>query len=116
MCMLNVVGLLTAKFLRGGVEVGIRRALGASRRSIFLQHVLEACAICLSGGLLALPLTWGGLWILRQQAQDYVSLARLDLSMFVMLFVLALLVGVMVGVLPAWRASGVEPGLQVKSA
>ena len=116
LCMLNVVGLLTAKFLRGGVEVGSRRALWAARRPTSLQHGREACAICLSGGLLALPLTWGGLWILRQQAQDYVSLARLDLSMFVMLFVLALLVGVMVGVLPAWRASGVEPGLQVKSA
>lgn len=115
LCMLNVAGLLTAKFLRGGAETGIRRALGAPRRSIFAQYVLEACGTCLAGGLLALPLTLGGLWILRQQAQDYAGLARLDVAMFVLLFALALAIGVLVGVVPAWRASGVEPGLQVKS-
>lgn len=116
LCMLNVTGLLTAKFLRGGAEIGVRRALGAPRRSIFLQHVLEACAICLAGGMLALPLTWGGLWILRQQSQDYAPFAQLDPAMFALLFALALAVGVLVGVMPAWRASGVEPGLQVKGA
>jgi putative ABC transport system permease protein len=116
LCMLNVAGLLTAKFLRGGAEIGIRRALGAPRRVVFVQHVLEACGICVAGGVLALPLTLGGLWILRQQSQDYAALAQLDPAMFVALFALALLVGLVVGVLPAWRASGVEPGLQIKGA
>ena len=115
LCMVNVAGLLAAKFLRRGSEIGIRRALGAPRRAIFAQHVLEAGAVCLLGGVLALPLTLLGLWILRLQEQGFTDLARLDPSMFGGLFVLALAVGVLVGMLPAWRASLVEPGLQVKS-
>ena len=116
LCMVNVAGLLAAKFLRRSGEIGIRRALGAPRRAVFLQHVLEAGAVSLLGGMLALPLTMLGLWILRLQDQGFTDLARLDIWMFAGLFVLALTVGVLVGLLPAWRASTVEPGLQVKSA
>jgi putative ABC transport system permease protein len=116
LCMVNVAGLLAAKFLGRSNEIGIRRALGAPRRAVFLQHVLEACAISVVGGVLALPLTLFGLWILRKQAQGFTDLARLDLPMFGALFALALAVGVVVGLLPSWRASRVEPGLQVKSA
>jgi putative ABC transport system permease protein len=116
LCMVNVAGLLTAKFLRRSAEIGIRRALGAPRRAIFAQHVLEATVVSALGGVLALPLTLLGLWILRMQDQGFTDLARLDPLMFGGLFALALAVGVLVGVLPAWRASTVEPGLQVKSA
>jgi putative ABC transport system permease protein len=116
LCMVNVAGLLTAKFLRRSGEIGIRRALGAPRRAVFVQHVLEATVVSALGGLLALPLTLLGLWILRMQDQGFTDLARLDPWMFGGLFALALAVGVLVGVLPAWRASTVEPGLQVKSA
>lgn len=115
LCMVNVAGLLAARFLRRGGEIGIRRALGAPRVAIFQQHVLEAALICLAGGLLAWPLTLFGLWTLRLQDSGFTDLARLDPSMFGALFGLALMVGVLTGWLPAWRASRVEPGLQVKS-
>lgn len=115
LCMLNVVGLLSARFLRRSAEVGIRRALGAPRRAVFLRHVLEAGLACLIGGVLALPLTGLGVWILRQQGSEFSGLVRLDPAMFGALFALALAVGVLVGLLPAWRVSRVEPGLQVKS-
>ncbi|ULU27297.1 ABC transporter permease [Dyella terrae] len=116
LCMANVAGLLAARFLRRGAEIGIRRALGAPRSAIFQQHVFEAALICLVGGVLALPLTLFGLWTLRLQASGFTDLARLDPAMFVALFALALVVGIVTGWLPAWRASRVEPGLQVKSA
>lgn len=114
LCMANVAGLLTARFLRRSGEIGIRRALGAPRRALFMQYVLEASMVSALGGAIALPLTLLGLWIVRMQDQGFTDLARLDPLMFAGLFVLALLVGVAVGVLPAWRASMVEPGLQVK--
>lgn len=114
LCMVNVAGLLSARFLRRSGEVGVRRALGAPRRAVFLQHVLESGLACVAGGVLALPLTLLGLWILRQQGDDGSGLARLDPAMFGALFALALAVGVLVGLLPAWRVSRVDPGLQVK--
>jgi putative ABC transport system permease protein len=116
LCMANVAGLLAARFLRRGAEIGIRRALGASRTAIFQQHVFEASMICLIGGALAWPLTLFGLWTLRLQDNGFTDLARLDPLMFGALFALALAVGVLTGWVPAWRASRVEPGLQVKSA
>ncbi|HWU76637.1 MAG TPA: ABC transporter permease [Rhodanobacter sp.] len=115
LCMINVAGLLAARFLRRSGEIGIRRALGAPRLAVFLQHVLEAGGACLAGGLVAIPLTWLGVWTLRQQGNDFSGLVHLDPLMFGVLFALALAVGMLVGILPAWRASAVEPGLQVKS-
>src|SRR5690606_17242238 len=41
-CLVNTVGLLLAKFLRRGSEIGVRRALGASRQAIFSQCLVEA--------------------------------------------------------------------------
>ena len=115
LCMINVAGLLAARFLRRSGEIGIRRALGAPRHAVFLQHVLEAGGACLAGGVLAIPLTWLGVWTLRQQGSEFSGLVHLDPLMFSALFVLALAVGMLVGILPAWRAAAVEPGLQVKS-
>ncbi|GGA22619.1 ABC transporter permease [Dyella nitratireducens] len=116
LCMVNVAGLLAAKFMRRGAEVGIRRALGASRRAVMLHHLFEAGMVCLLGGVLAWPLTLLGLALLRMQDQGFTDLARLDVAMFAALFALALAVGVLVGLLPSWRVSMVQPGLQVKSA
>lgn len=116
LCMVNVAGLLAAKFMRRGTEIGIRRALGASQRTVMLQHLIEAALICVLGGVLAWPLTLLGLSLLRMQDQGFTDLARLDQKMFGGLFALALLTGLLVGWLPSWRASRVQPGLQVKSA
>jgi len=116
LCMVNVAGLLAAKFMRRGAEVGIRRALGASRRAVMLHHLLEAGMVSLLGGVLAWPLTLLGLALLRMQEQGFTDLARLDVAMFAGLFALALAVGVLVGLLPSWRVAMVQPGLQVKSA
>lgn len=116
LCMVNVAGLLAAKFMRRGAEVGIRRALGASKRAVMMHHLFEAGMVCLLGGVLAWPLTLLGLALLRMQDQGFTDLARLDTNMFAALFALALAVGVLVGLLPSWRVSMVQPGLQVKSA
>src|SRR5439155_10916613 len=49
-CLLNTIGLLLAKFLRRSAELGVRRALGASRRSIFAQLLIESGMVGLAGG------------------------------------------------------------------
>jgi len=114
-CLINTVGLLLAKFLRRAGEIGVRRALGASRRAVFAQLLTEAGLVGLCGGVLGLLLALAGLWAVRQQPAAYAELAHLDLRMFLVTFVLAVLASVLAGLLPAWRACRIAPGLQLKS-
>lgn len=114
-CLLNTVGLLLAKFLRRSQEIGVRRALGASRRAIFTQFLVEAISVGFVGGVLGLGLAWLGLWAVRQQPVDYAALATLDPAMLATTFVIALATSALAGVLPAWRAAHVTPALQLKS-
>ena len=114
-CLLNTVGLLLAKFLRRSSEIGVRRALGASRRAIFAQCLVEAGTIGLVGGAVGLGLALLGLWAVRQQPSSYAELAQLDPSMLMLTIVLAIGASVLAGLLPAWRACEVTPAIQLKS-
>ncbi len=114
-CLTNAVGLLLAKCLRRSGEIGVRRALGASRGAIFLQFLVEAGSLGLAGGLLGLLLTWAGLWAVRQNPSSYAQLAQLDWAMLGTTLALALAASLLAGLLPAWRACQVTPALQLKT-
>ncbi len=114
-CLLNTVGLLLAKFLRRSGEVGVRRALGASRRQIFLQCLVEAAAVGMAGGIAGLALAWLGLWAVRQQPASYAELAHLDPLMLLATFMLAVGASLLAGLIPAWQAMQVTPAMQLKS-
>jgi len=114
-CLLNTVGLLLAKCLRRSPEIGVRRALGASRRRIFLQFLVEAGVIGLAGGALGLLVALVGLWGVRHNGQAFGPLVSLDLPMLGLNFVIALVASLTAGLLPAWRACEVMPALQLKS-
>lgn len=114
-CLFNTVGLLLAKFLRRSGEIGVRRALGASRAAVFAQCMVESGVIGLVGGLFGLLLTLLGLWLIRQQPVAYADLARLDVPMFLLTFLASLVVSLLAGVLPAYRACRVAPAWQLKT-
>lgn len=114
-CLINTVGLLLTKFLRRSMEIGVRRALGASKRAIFMQLLVETGMVGLVGGALGLGLAWLGLWAVRHQPAQYAELAQLDLPMLFATFALALVASLLSGVLPAWRGCQVAPAIQLKS-
>ena len=114
-CLFNTVGLLLAKFLRRAGEIGVRRALGASRAAVFAQCLVEAGLIGLLGGAGGLLLTLLGLWLVRSQPIEYADLVHLDTTMFLITFALAVAASLLAGVLPALRASRMAPSLQLKT-
>ena len=114
-CLTNTVGLLLAKTLRRSGEIGVRRALGATKGAIFGQFVVEAGALGLAGGVLGLGLAWCGLWLVRQSPADYAPLAQLDAPMLALSFGLAIVASVLAGLLPAWHAARVTPAQQLKT-
>lgn len=114
-CLVNTVGLMLARFTRRQGELSVRRALGASRRALFGQLLMESGAVGLAGGVGGLLLAWLGLSLVRQRPTDYASLAHLDPVMLLITFLLSIGASLLAGVLPARRVSYVSPALQLKS-
>jgi putative ABC transport system permease protein len=114
-CLMNTVGLMLAKFMRRAGELGVRRALGASRRALFGQLLMESGVVGLVGGVLGLLLALLGLWLVRQQPSDYAKLAHMDSVMLLATFVISVVASTLAGLVPAWRACRVAPALQLKA-
>ena len=114
-CMINTMGLLVAKFARKSGEIGVRRALGASRHDVFMQCLIESGVIGVAGGVAGLLLAGVGLWIVRKQPVDFVQFAHLDGTMLTLTFLLAIASTLTAGTWPAWRAACLTPSIQVKS-
>lgn len=115
LCLVNTVGLLLAKFSVRAPEVGVRRALGATRGDIFRQFLTEAGVIGLAGGVLGLLLAFGSLALIAQQSRDLSAVARMDWQMLLLTFAMALAASLLAGLLPTWRAAQVTPAIQLKS-
>jgi len=115
-CLMNAMGLMLAKIMGRAGDIGVRRALGASRGAIFAQCLVETGVVGLAGGVLGLGLTALGLWAARSLlAKQFVALAHLDLTDTAIAVLLAVGATVLAGVYPTWRAAHVQPAWQLKS-
>ncbi len=115
-CLLNTIGLLLAKFLSKAPQIGLRQALGASRRDLFAQYLTEAGCIGIAGGVLGLVFAWLGLQGVQLLYGDEMKgLAQLDGAMVALAMLLALVSSLLAGLYPTWRACTVQPSQQLKS-
>jgi putative ABC transport system permease protein len=115
-CLVNSVGLMLAKMSSRASELGVRRALGASKGDIFVQCLLESAIVGAAGGLLGLLLTKLGLLLERAiLPQDTARLTSLNLSMVVITLSVSVVATVCSGLYPSWRASRVQPAWQLKA-
>jgi putative ABC transport system permease protein len=114
-CLLNTIGLLLAKFLGKSSDISLRRALGASRSSLFVQHMIESGLIGLGGGVLGLGLTWLGLRGIEMLFGEFVeNLVGLDWVMVLTAIGLAIVSALLAGLYPTWRACRIAPASQLK--
>ncbi|MBU2979545.1 ABC transporter permease [Alteromonas sp. C1M14] len=114
-CVANILGLLLAKFLKRAPEVGVRRALGASKRNIFLQHIVEVSVIGLAGGLLGIFVAQIGLWGVRATNPNYDALATMDWLMLLAAPIISLLASFIASLYPAWLVCKTQPAIYLKS-
>ncbi|SMF17479.1 putative ABC transport system permease protein [Alteromonadaceae bacterium Bs31] len=114
-CTTNSIALLMAKFLKTTADSAIRRALGASRYSIFTQHMFEAFLVALGGGVFSLLISYYWFAVINRTMSgwDYQFLSqftKLSPVSLIFVFVLVLVATTLSGALPAWRVSKTEPG------
>lgn len=117
-CLLNTIGLLLAKIMRRSGDISLRRALGASRRAIFAQYIVEAGLIGIAGGLFGIGMTWLGLQGIKGLYGEYDFISRLVTMDWVMIFAaigLAVVSALGAALYPTWRACSIQPASQLKT-
>ena len=112
-CALNLTGLLLGKFLARAPEISVRRALGATRADIFLQHIAECEIVGVAGGVLGMLLSLGVLRFIAKLITA-TTVISLDLEMILAAIFLSLVAGLIAGLYPAWRICTLQPAVQLK--
>jgi putative ABC transport system permease protein len=128
-CVLNTLGLMLSKFMGAAPISGLRRALGASRKDIVRQHLIEATIVGLLGGSVGLLLTLAGLlglkWLmysstlLETRNPDQIALVQalvhMDIPVIVFAIALSIAAGVLTGLYPAYRIGRLAPATFLKT-
>jgi putative ABC transport system permease protein len=107
----NLAALLLTRGMERKHEMAIRRGLGAARRTIVSQTLVEVLLLTFAGGGLALFTAWTGirgLQSIRFGNLPDISDLGLDWPVVACCFALALTTALLIGLLPAWRASRVD--------
>ncbi len=88
-------------------EIGVRKAIGATRKNILLQFTLEAVTLCMVGGIIGI---FGGgvLTLILHYAVSFLH-ASLSTTWIIIAFSVSCLIGLIFGIYPAWKAANMDP-------
>jgi putative ABC transport system permease protein len=85
-------------------EIGVRKAIGATKGMIMSQFLMEAVTICLLAGLIGLLFAYLGSFLLNK-----IFPSNLDLSLAIFSIIISMVVGVISGIIPSYRAAKLDP-------
>ena len=88
-------------------EIGIRKAIGATRKNILLQFTLEAVTLCMVGGLIGV-LAGAAFTLVLHYAVPFLH-AALSLMWVLIAFGVSFAIGLIFGIYPAWKAASMDP-------
>ena len=88
-------------------EIGIRKAIGAERKSIIAQFLIEACMICGIGGIFGIAVGYIGTLIVGKASFNLILLPSPAIT--VGAFLISVALGIGFGLYPAIKASGLQP-------
>jgi putative ABC transport system permease protein len=103
---IGIMNIMLATVTERTREIGIRRALGAKRRNITLQFLVETVVLSTAGGLLGVALGVGGAYGITRFAEWETIVSTWSVAVS---FGLSVLVGVFFGMYPAMAAAKLDP-------
>jgi len=102
---IGIMNIMFVSVVERTREIGVRKAIGAKRRNILLQFLIEAACICLLGGLIGLSIAW----LTTLAVTRFLFTATMSWEIVVIALLVALFTGLISGFLPAWRAARMDP-------
>ena len=101
---IGIMNILFVSVTERTREIGVRMAIGAPRRTILQQFLMESAALCLMGGIIGLAISFPLSLVI-----DQILPTAMPLSIVAIAIVVSLFVGLVSGFLPAYRASRLDP-------
>jgi ABC-type antimicrobial peptide transport system permease subunit len=112
LALLGVYGVFTLLVQERTREMGVRRALGAQRASIIRMVLMSVLAVAAVGAFAGL---FGALWVGRILASLLWGVTSTDLATLTAVVASSLLLALVAGLIPALRASSVDPAVSLRS-
>jgi putative ABC transport system permease protein len=109
--MIGIMNVMFVSVTERTKEIGVRKAIGATRRSILLQFLLEAASLCLIGALAAIALCSilaAGIYFLFHEKAPFLT-PYVPPQILLISITVSIVVGVLAGLLPALRAASMDP-------